>query len=343
MANDWQEKGFEVDFVLMRKEGDLLSLVNKRIRIISLNASRIRGSILPAAEYMRFHKPDVIWVGLWPLTSACALSWLLAGRRGKLYITEHINHTATNEMRSLFENLYQRVVMGLTYRLASGVIGVSKGVVADVFHLTGLSVRKVAVINNPVVFDKPLVVLDREQGSQLWGEGCEFRILAVGTLKRQKNFELLIRAFSMICHKINAKLVILGEGELRGKLEEMTIRMDLESKVYMPGFVINTVDWFSTADLFVLSSDWEGLPTVLIEALHAGCKIVSTDCPSGPAEILDNGKYGTLVPVGNVESLAMEIENSVSRTVDKASVQRRAGDFSIDRISNQYLAYFGLI
>ena len=172
--------------------------------------------------------------------------------------------------------------MGLTYRLASGVIGVSRGVVADVLHITGLSVRKVVVINNPVVFDQPHVVLDREQGSQALGGVSEFRILAVGTLKRQKNFELLIRAFSQVCHKINAKLVILGEGGLRGKLEEMITRMNLESKVYLPGFVINTVDWFSTADLFVLSSDWEGLPTVLIEALHAGCKIVSTDCPKRP-------------------------------------------------------------
>ena len=233
--------------------------------------------------------------------------------------------------------------MALTYRLASGVIGVSRGVASDVLRLTGLSVRKVVVINNPVVFDQPNVVLDREQGSQLWGTTGEFRILAVGTLKRQKNFELLIRAFSLICHKINARLVIIGEGEQRGELEELIARMNLESKVYLPGFVINTADWFSTTDLFVLSSDWEGLPTVLIEALYAGCKIVSTDCPSGPAEILDNGKYGSLVPVGSVESLAREIENSVSRTVEKATVQQRAGDFSIDRISNQYLASFGLI
>ena len=143
--------------------------------------------------------------------------------------------------------------------------------------------------------------------------------------------------------KLNAKLIILGEGKLRHSLESLIGELDIEDSVTLAGFTKNPYPWYLTADLYVLSSDWEGLPTVLIEALECGLPIVSTDCPSGPNEILENGRYGKLVPTNNLDALSNAIELSLAELHDKALLMKRASDFTIENISKQYLEYFRLI
>ena len=144
----------------------------------------------------------------------------------------------------------------------------------------------------------------------------------------------------MLPHSLNAKLTILGEGVLRPDLEALIKILGISNRVSLPGFVLDPVPWFRTADLFVLSSSWEGLPTVMIEALECGVPVVSTDCPSGPAEILDNGRYGRLVPVGDATALAAAIQASLQELHDHDTLRRRAQDFAVPMIADQYLAYF---
>jgi glycosyltransferase involved in cell wall biosynthesis len=144
----------------------------------------------------------------------------------------------------------------------------------------------------------------------------------------------------LLPHSLNAKLTILGEGVLRPELEAMIETLEIRSSVSLPGFVLDPTLWFGSADLFVLSSSWEGLPTVMIEALECGVPVVSTDCPSGPAEILENGLYGRLVPVGDVTALAAAIQASLLEPHDHDALRRRAQDFAVPRIAVQYLAYF---
>jgi glycosyltransferase involved in cell wall biosynthesis len=177
----------------------------------------------------------------------------------------------------------------------------------------------------------------------LWGDSFNYHILSVGSLTPQKNYHLLIKAFSKISKKLNAKLVILGEGKLRPSLQSLILELGLKDKVLLAGFADNPYPWYLTADVYVLSSDWEGLPTVLIEALESGLPIVSTDCESGPKEILENGRYGKLVPMNDINAMSDAITISLSEYHDKEFLMRRARDFSIENISKQYLEYFGLI
>ena len=153
----------------------------------------------------------------------------------------------------------------------------------------------------------------------------------------------MIIAFSKICKKVNAQLIILGEGSKREFLSNLVLKLDLEGKVSMPGFVKDPNLWFETADLFVLSSKWEGFGNVVVEALEFGVPIVSTDCDSGPREILENGKYGTLVPVGDTDALSSSIYDSLFAHHDKNVLIARSKDFSIDKISQQYLNLFNSV
>jgi len=140
-------------------------------------------------------------------------------------------------------------------------------------------------------------------------------LLAVGRLQMQKDYPTLIRAFAQVRQSRRARLLILGEGKERLMLEALIKKLGLEEDVSLPGFVMNPYAYMARASLFVLSSRWEGLPTVLIEALCCGTPVVSTDCPSGPREILRDGQYGQLVPVAQADALAKAIETTLA---DKA-------------------------
>jgi glycosyltransferase involved in cell wall biosynthesis len=174
-------------------------------------------------------------------------------------------------------------------------------------------------------------------GLSSW-QSASFRILTVGTLKEQKNHELLLYAFSKLLERVDAHLLILGEGHLRKKLEALIDDLGIRANVSMPGFINDPSPYYQNASLFVLSSDWEGLPTVLIEALAFGTPVVSTDCPSGPREILCGGQFGYLVPMSNADALATAMAESLTATHDVIALKARAQDFDIDKAVVQYEA-----
>jgi glycosyltransferase involved in cell wall biosynthesis len=142
--------------------------------------------------------------------------------------------------------------------------------------------------------------------------------MGIGRLAPKKDFPTLLRAFAEIRGKYRARLMILGEGPARGELEALVRELDLEADVALPGFVENPYAYLARANLFVLSSRWEGLPTVLIEAMFCGVPVVATDCPSGPREILGGGRYGTLVPVGDMDALTHAMEAGLSGKIEPA-------------------------
>ncbi len=174
---------------------------------------------------------------------------------------------------------------------------------------------------------------------QLWGAGFQYHVLSVGALKAQKDHANLVRAFALLPADFNAKLIILGEGELRPNLENLIEELGLQSRISMPGFVADPYPWFGTADLFVLASQWEGFGNVIVEALECGVPVVSTDCLSGPAEILEYGRYGKLVPIANPEAMAEAIAVSLNESHDRSKLMSRAAEFSVSNISSQYLTY----
>lgn len=342
LANDWAARGYDIECILMKREGELLPLLSPSILVISLDVNRIKRSIWPLRRHLKQARPAVLWAGMWPLTSAAVMAWLMAGRPGKIFLIDH-NQLSISCVRELqVPPWWLKLVMNATYPFATGVMAVSQGVAADMARLSGFPEERIKVIYNPAatgVSAERAVPALREQ---LWGKGFAFHILTVGSFKLQKNHALLIQAFAKLSQTLRAKLTILGEGDLRPAMEQQIAELGLQGRVALPGFFQDPYPWFRSADLFVLSSDWEGLPTVLIEALECGVPIVSTECPSGPAEILEEGRYGRLVPVGDGEALAAAMLASLHETPDRAALMNRAKDFSVERIADQYLDYFGL-
>jgi glycosyltransferase involved in cell wall biosynthesis len=342
LANYWVNLGYEVEFVLMQKKGDLLDLLSPQVLVTDLKVNRILGIILPLAGYLKSNEGIVLAV-MWPVTTVSVISWLLSGFKQKIILSDH-NFLSISTIRELnISRFTLKFTMGITYRLATHIIAVSKGVKADLQGLSGLPNRKISVIYNPVTqipFPSGQV---KQEAKNLWSREFDYHILAVGSLENQKGFDDLIIAFSKVCKKVNAQLIILGEGSKREFLSTLVLKLDLEGKVSMPGFVKNPNLWFETADLFVLSSKWEGFGNVIVEALECGVPIVSTDCDSGPREILQNGKYGTLVSVGDTDALSSSIYNSLFAHHDKNALIARSKDFSIDKISQQYLNLFNRV
>lgn len=341
LANHWLGHGLQVEFVLMEAIGELMDLIDPRIPVFNLKASRIRESILPLTSFFLRRRPSVTLVGLWPLTSAAIIAWQLASRPGTLFVQDHIHLSSACINELDLSPVYLRCLLRATYPLATGLMAVSDGVKQDLCKLGEFAYERVQVIYNPVV--RSVVnssPVDTASRSALWGDGFSYHILAVGSFKLQKNFPLLLRAFARLPASLNASLVILGDGALRPELEALVQELDLDSSVFLPGFVLDPVPWYRVADLFVLSSSWEGFANVVAEALEFGLAIVSTDCQSGPAEILANGRYGRLVPISNSTALASAIQTSLLELHDRDALRRRAQDFAVPRIADQYLAYF---
>ncbi len=342
LANHWHAQGIKVDFVLMRRRGDLLGLLPDGIGIVDLGADRIREVILPFARYLRKARPDIVIAAMWPLTSAAVLSWRLAGKPGHLYLSDHIQLSISCVQELNMSPWVLAAVMRLTYPAASGLIAVSEGVKQDMCRLGGFTDSQVRVIYNPAATGVSPQPEPKSVREKLWGAGFDHHILSVGTLKAQKDHATLIRAFALLPASLNAKLTILGEGSLRAELAALARQLGFQDRVAMPGFVSDTYPWYRTADLFVLSSRWEGFGNVIVEALECGVPIVSTDCQSGPAEILENGRIGRLVPIQDPAALAASIAESLRNPVDRELLMRRAREFSVSAIADQYFDYFGL-
>lgn len=340
LANDWVGRGLSVEFALMTDEGELRQALAPEIDVTDLGAARFRSLLLPLVRYLRRARPRVIVAAMWPLTSISVVAWRLAGARGRLVLSDHtmLSIWAKTDMR--LPSWILRRSMQCTYPHASGIVAVSRGVKEDLCKLGRIKPSAVRVIYNPTAVGGPFRRGEPAERAGLWGSKSTKNILSAGTLKREKDQATLLRAFALLPAEQNLRLVILGSGPLRGELEEMIESLGLAGRVLLPGFVSDPYPWYQTADVFVLSSRYEGFGNVLVEALECGVPVVSTDCPSGPAEILEAGRYGKLVPVGDPPALAAAMAASLNETHDTEALRRRARDFSVKRISDEYIEYF---
>ena len=226
------------------------------------------------------------------------------------------------------------------YPWADGIVVVSDGVRNDLSDLTGIPYDRISVIYNPSVVKEEVQAKAKTTLDHPWFEANQPPVLvAVGRLQIQKDYPTLLRAFAQVRRSRAVKLVILGEGRERSKLEGILRELDLEQDESQPGFVENPYPFMAKASLFILSSRWEGLPTVLIEALCCGTPAVSTDCPSGPREILKDGRYGKLVPVGDSDSLAQAIEETLDGNATKPPPESWS-PYELQSVVSRYASLF---
>ncbi len=335
LANGLSQRGHQVEMVLMTASGEFLADLRPEVRVVALNAQRLRGVLFPLVRYLRQVQPGALLACVWPLTVIALWARWLARVSTRVVVAEHTTWSRAEIVSSPFVRWQVRVTMHRAFPGADGVVTVSKGAADDLARFARIDTKSIKVIYNPIVGEAKAMA----HGSFApfgWWEGAHRRILAVGTLKAIKDYPTLLTAFAALRQTVDARLLILGEGGSRVALEAQARRLGIESSVFMPGFIMDPTPYFQHADLHVLSSTGEGFGNVIAEALAAGTPVVSTDCQSGPREILSNGQFGRLVPVGDAEALALAMAESLADTHDREALKARAQDFSIDRAVDQY-------
>lgn len=330
LAGELARRGHQVDLVLVHHGGDLMPLVPPGVRIIEIRAARIRASILPLVAYLRRERPDALQAVMWPQTLVAVFARALARTQTRVMLVDH--STLSKQFPGKFSAV--RWTIRWLYPRANTRVIVSESSADDIAQFSGLPRSMWSVIHNPV--DLPEVLLSNSDVERLWS-GANERLISVGRLTAEKNYALLIKAFAVVMRKRpNARLLVIGQGALEAELKALTERLGLQHQVVFPGFVLDPWPYFASADLFVLSSSFEGFPVALIEALHAGLRIVSTDCPGGPREILDAGRFGRLVPVDAVGALARAIDESLDQDVDSEHQRARAWQLSGQQQVDRY-------
>lgn len=336
LAEYFTEQGYSVEFLLCLLTGELLEIAQSISSVYSLKVSNFRKVVLPLAEYLTVNQPDVLLAHMWPLTCLAPVSKKISRSHTRVFICEH--STLENQYRDwgvlTYMKLHFSTVIG--YRLADHCIAVSRGVAESMGKLAHFPLHKITVIHNPVRALPEPTELELQDIEQLWHIPRGYRIVTVGTLKKEKNQALLLKAFAQLPFT-DSRLMLVGKGYLEENLRVLVHQLGIADRVIFAGFHPNPTVFYKTSDLFVLSSDYEGLANVIIEALSCGLPVVSTDCPSGPREILVDGKYGTLVPVGDPNALAKAITETLMNPPNPKFLKQRAADFSVEKIGQQYL------
>lgn len=288
-------------------------------------------------RYLRDERPDGLLTTL-PYNNLAAL-WaaFLAGTSTRIVVREAnmLSKEVTESAKSLEQHL--PALACAWYPRASGIVAVSDGVAQDLCELIGLPRQRIITIHNPVDFPRITALAEEPVDDDWFRPGRPPVVAAVGRLYPQKDYPTLLRAFAEVRAAREARLVIFGEGPDRPSLEALARSLGITKSLRMPGPVANPFAYIRRAAAFVLSSAWEGFPNVLAEALTCGCPVVSTDCPSGPAELLEGGRWGRLVPVSDHRALAEAIMATLDEPRDSERLRRRAGELSLDHAIDRYL------
>lgn len=335
LAKGIAERGYTVDLVLARAEGVFMNEVPSSVNLVDLKAARVLSSGPALVRYLRREKPVALLSILYANLIA-VWSRRYAATPTRVILAEHntLSSVAKGE-GDLRWQIYPQLARWF-YPWADGIIAVSDGVAADLVHLTHIPRERIPVIYNPIItpelFEKSKAPIDHPW----FTSGQPPVVLAVGRLTSQKAFDVLIQAFDLVRKSHSLRLMILGEGEERHTLEGLISKLGLNEDVSLPGFVPNPYNFMAHATVFALSSRWEGLPTVLVEAMALGIPIVATDCPSGPREILKDGKYGHLVPVDDPVALAAALEMGLADNIPHPT-RESWEPFALEPVLDQYI------
>jgi glycosyltransferase involved in cell wall biosynthesis len=335
-------RGYRVDLLKVREHGPHLEHCDPAPRIVDLGTAHTLLALPAVVRYLRRERPAVMLSDKDRVNRLALAARALAGVPTRLILRSGITISVDLASRGALDRWVQRRSMGLLYRFADRVLVPSLGAADDMTAYTGLERARIQAVPSPVVparlFDEPLPVPDHPW----FAPGQPPLILSVGELCGRKDFATLIRAFARLRARRPVRLMILGEGRHRERLLALAANLGVKEDVALPGFVPQPYSYMAHAALFAFSSRWEGLPFVPVEALAVGTPVVSTDCPSGPREILDNGRYGPLVPVGDDAALAEAMRATLDDPLPREVLQRAARRFEIEAATSAYLDAMGL-
>lgn len=343
LANRFVERGHSVDLVLVKAEGPYLAEVAPQVRVIDLNAPRTLSALPALARYLRRERPKALLAAMLHANVVAVFARMLARVPTRIVISER--NTTSRDLATLSRPMaiVMKLAMKLAYPRADGITAVSTRVADDLSRTIGIARERIQVVYNPVYSDE-LAQAAQQDPHDPWlpasGKPDIPVILSAGRLNAQKDFATLIDAFALILKQRPARLLILGEGELRSALEAQIAALNLQDSARLAGFQTNPFAFMARCAVFALSSRWEGLPGVLIQAMGCGARVVATDCAGGSAEILENGKWGRLVPVRDAQALAQAIMDTLDDPAPP-DVLSRARSFDADTATERYLAVLG--
>ena len=368
LATAFVEQGHKVDLVLCQLQGSYTNRIPSGVNVIELQPtksflSRIKvflanpeaiwslcRPILFArhppkairylhslALYLRRKQPDALLSAKTPSNLVALWAKRLAKVETRVVVSERTNLSMNIQQSKKWRWRFIVPLIQQVYPQAHLMTAVSNGVADDFSYCTGFPRESIVTIYNPMLTNHINTQSDLPVLHSWFDTETIPVILGVGRLAPSKDFPTLLKAFAQVQKKHPSRLLILGEGRERTKLQTLAGQLGIEEMVSLPGFAPNPYAFMSRASVFVLSSAWEGLPNALIEALACGCPVVSTNCPSGPQEILDNGAFGSLVPVGDDKALANAILHTLDHPPPAERLRARAAEFAINTITEQYL------
>ncbi|WP_230469862.1 glycosyltransferase [Lujinxingia vulgaris] len=337
LAGAFARGGDRVDLIVAQGGGAYRNTIPAGVRLIDLQVGRVLRAFVPLTRYLRRERPDGLLSTLAHANVVAALA-----RDAARVDTSVVVREASTVSHSVGLGPKGRLIRGamrVGYRRADGVIAVSQGVGQALVEAGIVPSSAIATIYSPLDIDA-IEEAAKSAPEHPWLKGEPGQrdtplLLAVGRLTEAKDYPNLLHAMALLINARPARLLILGEGGKRAELEALIKQLGLDEVVQMPGFVDNPYAYMARADLYVMSSRWEGLPTAPVQALAVGAKMVLTDCPSGPREILEGGRWGRLVPVNDAEALARALSEALDDE-DAPDVRPRARAFDHLAIAKQY-------
>lgn len=335
LAREFLNTGHGVDLVLVSAEGELLSQVPVGVQVVDLAAPRARAAILGLRRYVSARRPDALLAINYEVNLTAALA-TIGMKVGPLLVLSV--HMPIAPWLTSFSARKKRVVGAVcraAYARAERTVAVSQGIASDLLKLGWATTRQVAIINNPVLPNELEELVSKDIGHP-WLDDAEIPcIVTVGRLTPLKNQALLIEAFERMGSSHPAHLIFVGDGECRQALEQLASRSEVRHKIDFIGHVANPYPILKSANLFVLSSDYEGFGNVLVEAMAVGTPVVATDCDYGPREILEDGRWGRLVPCRDSAALASAMLAGLADA--RGLALERARQYNVSAKAAEYL------
>jgi glycosyltransferase involved in cell wall biosynthesis len=337
LANDLTNHGHSIDLVVVNNAGPLSNLVSKKVNVVDLKVSSVIFAIFPLIRYMKKTNSKALVSALEHVNLLNLMSNMLAGGQMTSIITIH-SIIDRKEDSNIIKNSVVKILLRFLIKRAHGIVAVSKGAASHFSNFMNISESDIKIINNPVNLEKVLK-LSNVKIKNLWLDDPSIEVIvSVGRLVKHKDYTTLILALRELRKKRNTRLIICGEGPQRQDLQGLIFRLNMCESVMVLGFVDNPYPLMKMSDLFVLSSNSESFGLVLVEALSLNCKIISTDCCCGPGEILEWGKWGKLIKVGDYEELAKCMYSELEKD-GFTDVKERASDYNMNKVVLKYLEY----
>lgn len=333
--------GLRVDVLGVDGHGPRFDALPDGVRHLPLGVSHVSTAIPGVVRYLRRERPQAMLSDKDRVNRAALFARWMAHVPTRVGVRLGTTVSVNLASRGAFERWVQRTSMRWMYPAAEAVLVPSIGVADDLAAYTGLARDHIRVVPSPII-TPAMTAKAAEAVEHPWlGAGEPPLILGVGELSERKDFAALLRAFARVRAQRPCRLLILGEGRRRGELEKLAVELGVSADVALPGFCPNPYAWMSRAAVFALTSRWEGMPVVLIEALALGVPSVACDCPSGPREVLEGGRHGPLVPVGAVDALAAGLLRQLDAPTSAAASRAAVQGYTDESSARAYLAALG--